>query len=77
MTQSLRYVIEFGGTTAGLVVEDNNRYRFYACDRDYASLERRLFRSPHHAEEICKRLRMTGTARRAARRDILREGCSP
>ena len=57
MTRPLRYVIEFRGTAAGLVVQENNRYRFFASDRSFAPLERRLFRSPNHAEQICRRLR--------------------
>ena len=60
MTQLLRYVIEFGGTTAGLVVQDRKHYRFFASDRRYAALERGLFRSPHHAEQSCKRLSAVG-----------------
>ena len=59
MTQPQRYVIEFGGAAAGLVVEENRRFRFYASDRTFAPLERRLFRSPNHAEEVCRRLRRT------------------
>lgn len=59
MTESQRYVIELGGTAAGLVVEENNRYRFFASDRAFAPLERRLFRSPDHAEQTCRRLRET------------------
>ena len=57
MRQPLRYVIEFHGTAAGLVVQENNRYRFFASDRSFAPLERRLFRSPGHAEQIVKRFR--------------------
>lgn len=57
MTQPARYVIELGDTAAGLVVEENNRYRFFASDRSFAPLERRLFRSPNHAEQMCRRLR--------------------
>jgi hypothetical protein len=57
MRQPLRFVIEFRGTAAGLVVEENNRYRFFASDRSFAPLEHRLFRSPDHAEQICKRFR--------------------
>ncbi len=57
MTRPLRYVIEFRGTAAGLVVQENNRYRFFASDRSFAPLERRLFRSPDHAEQICRRFR--------------------
>lgn len=56
MSHDLRYVIELGGTAAGLVVQENNRYRFFASDRNFAPLERRLFRSPDHAEQICRRL---------------------
>lgn len=56
MTQLLRYVIECNGAAAGLVVEDRKRFRFFASDRQYAPLERRLFNSPRHAEESCKRL---------------------
>ncbi len=59
MTQPQRYVIELGGTAAGLVVEENKRFRFYASDRAFAPLERRLFRSPDHAEHVCRRLRRT------------------
>ncbi len=57
MTQSQRYVIELGGAAAGLVVEENKRFRFYASDRVFAPLERRLFRSPDHAEQVCRTLR--------------------
>lgn len=56
MSQPLRYVIEFGGVAAGLVIQDKNRYRFYASDRNFAPLERRLFRSPDHAEHVCRRI---------------------
>jgi hypothetical protein len=59
MSQPLRYVIEFGGIAAGLVIQDKNRYRFFASDRNYAPLERRLFRSPDHAEQVCRRLSQT------------------
>ncbi len=59
MPQPLRYVIEFGGVAAGLVIQDKNRYRFFASDRNYALLERRLFRSPDHAEQVCRRLNQT------------------
>lgn len=60
MSHSLRYVIELGGIAAGLVVQENNRYRFFASDRNFAPLERRLFRSPDHAEQVCRRLRDAG-----------------
>lgn len=56
MSQSLRYVIELGGTAAGLVVQEDNRYRFFAADRNFAPLERRLFRSPDQAEQSCREL---------------------
>ncbi|MCA0200690.1 MAG: hypothetical protein LCH56_07580 [Proteobacteria bacterium] len=59
MSQPLRYVIELGGVAAGLVIQDKNRYRFFASDRTYARLEQRLFRSPDHAEQVCRRLRRT------------------
>lgn len=56
MTQPERYVIELSGAAAGLVIEENRRFRFYASDRAFAPLERRLFRSPDHAEQVCRRL---------------------
>ncbi|MGE3475102.1 MAG: hypothetical protein AB7H70_04780 [Rhodospirillaceae bacterium] len=62
MPQPLRYVIELGGVAAGLVIQDKNRYRFFASDRNYAPLERRLFRSPDHAEQVCRRLSRAGRA---------------
>jgi hypothetical protein len=68
MTRPLRYVIELGGTAAGLVIQENNRYRFFASDRIFAPLERRLFRSPDHAEQICKRFREA--PHRVARRGL-------
>ena len=60
MRQVLRYVIELGGSAAGVVVQDNQNFRFFASDRRYGALERRLFRSPRHAEESCKRLQASG-----------------
>jgi hypothetical protein len=60
MSQPLRYVIELGGVAAGLVIQDKNRYRFFASDRTYAPLEQRLFRSPDHAEQVCRRLNQAG-----------------
>ncbi len=59
MSQPLRYVIELGGVAAGLVIQDKNRYRFFASNRSYALLEQRLFRSPDHAEQVCRRLSRT------------------
>ena len=63
MSQPLRYVIELGDTAAGLVVQDKQRYRFFASHEAFVQLDRRLFRSPDHAEAACRRLRATPSPR--------------
>ena len=56
MTNGLGYVIELGGDAAGLVVKEDNRFRFYAAAKRFAGLERKLYRSPGEAENACRRL---------------------
>ncbi len=57
--ESQRYVIEIDGMSAGLVIAGKNGYRFHAASAAFASLERRTFRSPGHAEDVCRSLTST------------------
>jgi hypothetical protein len=64
MTEGSGYVIELGGEAAGLVVKEGNRFRFYASSKNYAALERALYRSPAEAEVACRRIAFPGRAPR-------------
>jgi hypothetical protein len=56
MSEGLGYVIELGGDAAGLVVKEHNRFRFYAAEKRFAGLERKLYRSPAEAENACRKV---------------------
>jgi hypothetical protein len=56
MSDDLRYVIELGGDAAGLVVKEKSRFRFFAAEKRFASLDRRLYHSPAEAENACRSL---------------------
>jgi len=64
MSDGLGYVIELAGKAAGLVVKDGNRFRFYAAEKVFSGLERRLYQSPGEAEDACRRLLWPGRAPR-------------
>lgn len=60
MNDGAGYVIELAGEPAGLVVREGNRFRFYASSKNYAALERRLYRTPGEAEHACRRMAFPG-----------------
>jgi len=64
MSEENGFVIELAGEAAGLVVKDGNRFRFYASDKEFVSLDRALYRSPAEAEEACRRIAFPGRATR-------------
>jgi hypothetical protein len=45
------FVIEVRSRTAGIVVHDGRRYRFYAAAHEFNGLEGRDFRSPNDAQK--------------------------
>ena len=49
-----RFVIELRGEPAGLVVGERSGFRFYASASTFTDLERKIFRSPGHAEDACR-----------------------
>ncbi len=62
MTEGLGYVIELGGDAAGLVVKEGKQFRFYAAQKNFSGLERKLYRSPREAEDACRRIAWPGRA---------------
>ena len=68
MSDGLGYVIELGGEAAGLVVKDDNRFRFYAAEKRFAGLERKLYRSPGEAENACRRIEQAASRRKPRQR---------
>ncbi len=64
MTENSGYVIELAGKAAGLVVKEGKRYRFYASEYTFFSLERTVYQSPGEAEDACRRLLWPGRAPR-------------
>jgi hypothetical protein len=53
MSQERRYLIEVAGDPVGLVVQERGGFRFFSSSKDHGRLDRRMFRSPGHAEQAC------------------------
>lgn len=68
MSDGLGYVIELGGEAAGLVVKDDHRFRFYAAEKRFAGLERKLYRSSGEAENACRRIEQAASRSDARQR---------
>lgn len=69
MTKS--YIIEVSSRPAGIVVRDDDGYRFFAAAHDFTPMEGRYFRSARDAERAaiqCDQDRRAGAA--AARRRV-------
>ncbi len=63
-----RYMIETQSFTAGLVVRDRNRFRFFAADHVCRGLEGKTFRNPREAQKAVTSLLSTVNARAALAR---------
>lgn len=51
------YVIEVGEIAAGILVRDQDAYRFFAAHHDFHLLEGCVFRTPHAAQKAAERMR--------------------
>jgi len=51
-----RFVIEIAEEAIGLVVQEQDGFRFFAASVISAPLDRRLYASPGHAEDACRNL---------------------
>jgi len=67
------YIIEVASQAAGIVVRDQDGYRFFAATHRFNPLEGQLFRNAREAERAARRL-MTGgvTAGRVVRLPLSR-----
>ena len=52
------YIIEVSSEAAGIVVRDEDGYRFFAANRDFKSLEGCYFRSVREAERAASRFKL-------------------
>jgi hypothetical protein len=68
------YIIEVRSQAAGIVVRDGPRFRFFAANHAFNSLEGRVFRNPREAESAA--LRHLGTLA-TARHWRGAENCNP
>jgi hypothetical protein len=59
------YIIEVASQAAGIVVRDQDGYRFFAATHRFNPLEGQLFRNAREAERAARRL-MTGGVTLAA-----------
>jgi hypothetical protein len=50
------YAIEINGKSAGIVIADRDGFTFFAADRDFRNLDRRVFRRIDQAERAVRRL---------------------
>jgi hypothetical protein len=50
------FVIEVDDTAAGVVVAIKDGYQFHAASKAFARIDRWTFKSPGHAEDMCRSL---------------------
>jgi hypothetical protein len=56
MTTAPAYIIETTESAAGVVVLQDDGYRFFACNPQAQSMDGRIFKSPAQAEREARRL---------------------
>ena len=56
MPESHAYAIEVQGRSAGIVIAARGGFMFFAAERAFQSLERRVFQQVRHAESAAHRL---------------------
>lgn len=56
MSQQQAFTIEVYGRSAGIVVAERGRFTFFASDRAFREIDRRVFRRIQHAERAARDL---------------------
>lgn len=68
MTTAPAFIIETTKSAVGVVVLQEDGYRFFACNPQAQALDGRIFKSPAQAEREARRLESALAARRAMMR---------
>jgi hypothetical protein len=68
MTTAPAFIIEIAESAVGVVVLQDDGYRFFACNPQAQALDGRIFKSPAQAEREARRLESALAARRAMMR---------
>ena len=68
MTTAAAFIIETNDSAVGVVVLQNDGYRFFASSPRVQSLDGRIFKSPAQAEREVRRLESASATRRAMMR---------